>query len=167
MEPLRILSVLLAIVLICILTYLITRQVKDYYTSRDPLLQKLKNEIEMAINREKNVCLSRANCKLKEQIDKNGGPKKCLSHVSLHEADSSYTINKHKVHLCIKNDKGEYYDENMLIYVLAHELAHVLCDSVGHTEEWQEIFDELLDCLERQNVYDSSKPLLKDYCNYT
>ena len=28
----------------------------------------------------------------------------------------SYTINKRKVHLCVKDKDGDYYDDNMLIY---------------------------------------------------
>ena len=43
----------------------------------------------------------------------------------------SYTINKKKVHLCIKDENGNYYNDNMLVYVSLHELAHVLCDEVG------------------------------------
>ena len=39
---------------------------------------------------------------------------------------------KQKVYLCLKDENNEYYNDNMLIYVALHELAHVLCDEIGH-----------------------------------
>ena len=39
----------------------------------------------------------------------------------------------------MKDPQGQYYSENMLIYVLAHEYAHCLAKSIGHTDEFHEI----------------------------
>ena len=33
----------------------------------------------------------------------------------------------------------------MLVYVLAHEMAHVICPNIGHTPEFHAIFDQLLE----------------------
>ena len=83
----------------------------------------------------------------------------------------SYTINKQKVHLCVKDENGVYYDDNMLIYASLHELGHVLCDEIGHTPKYWTIFDNLLDKASKtidpvtnKPVYDPSKPVNKDYC---
>ncbi len=83
----------------------------------------------------------------------------------------SYTINKKKVHLCVKDEKGVYYDDNMLIYASLHELGHVLCDEIGHTPKYWAVFDNLLDKASKtidpitnKPVYDPKKPINKDYC---
>ena len=45
----------------------------------------------------------------------------------------------------MQNEKGKYYTDNTLIYVILHEVAHVLCDEIGHTEKFQNIHQELID----------------------
>jgi hypothetical protein len=84
----------------------------------------------------------------------------------------SYTINKHKMHLCVKDQGGDYYDDNMLVYVGLHELAHVLCDEIGHTPKYWAIFDKLLekaaktyDPVTNKKVYDPNGIIDKDYCD--
>lgn len=175
MDPLKIISVILALVLICILVYLITRQVRDYYTSRDPKLGELLHKIKKAVKNcyeDSNLCTEKESCMLETEIDQGGGPLKSLDHITLHEGDSSYSLNKHKIYLCLKKKNGEYYDDNMLLFVLAHEIAHCLCPNVGHTKEWQEINDELLHCLIKQGVYkppdknDLRIPPIMDYCGH-
>ena len=78
--------------------------------------------------------------------------------------NKSYTINKEIVYICLKDEKGNYYNDNMLMYVTAHELAHVLCDEIGHTTSFHEIFESLLSELEKDNLYNPSIPVLKSYC---
>tara|TARA_Y100000114_G_C11595562_1_gene247862 strand:+ start:92 stop:550 length:459 start_codon:yes stop_codon:yes gene_type:complete len=84
----------------------------------------------------------------------------------------SYTINKKKVHLCIKDENGKYYNDNMLVYVSLHELAHVLCDEVGHTPKYWAIFDALLeeaskiiDPVTNKPVYDPNGKIDTEYCD--
>jgi hypothetical protein len=48
----------------------------------------------------------------------------------------------------------------MLTYVGLHELAHVLCDEVGHTAKFYQIFDELLDKAHQMGLYDPSIPII-------
>ena len=90
-----------------------------------------------------------------------------IDNTILLKGKKSYTINKKRIHLCLKDEKGEYYDKNMLIYVTIHELAHVKCPEVGHTDKFYEIFNHLLDKAARCGVYDKHKPLIKDYCEYS
>jgi len=88
------------------------------------------------------------------------------------EGDSSYTINKKKIYLCLKDKKnGNLYDKNMLTYVLLHEMAHVLNtgnpdpeQDIGHTDAFHRVFDKLLNRAEMLGLYDPSLPLVKDYC---
>tara|TARA_Y100000389_G_scaffold47439_1_gene42542 strand:- start:21433 stop:21894 length:462 start_codon:yes stop_codon:yes gene_type:complete len=88
------------------------------------------------------------------------------------EGDSSYTINKKKIYLCLKDKKnGNLYDKNMLTYVLLHEMAHVLNtgnpdpeEDIGHTDAFHRKFDKLLMRAEKLGLYNASLPLVEDYC---
>jgi len=86
--------------------------------------------------------------------------------VKIIEGDQSYTLQKKKVFLCLKDkNTGQMYDKNMLTYVLLHEMAHVLNEKdIGHTPAFHKIFDELLEKAEKQGVYDPNLPLVEDYC---
>ena len=86
--------------------------------------------------------------------------------IKIYESNKSYTINKKIIYICIKNENNQYYNFNMLMYVAIHELAHVLCDEVGHTEKFYSIFNKLLDKAEDLNMYDSSVPIISDYCGH-
>ena len=90
-----------------------------------------------------------------------------MSEIKLSEGPKSFTINKKQIYLCLKDKKaGEenYYDYNSLIFVTLHEIAHVLCDELGHTEKFKHIFKELLDHAASLGLYDETKPFVKDYC---
>jgi hypothetical protein len=89
-----------------------------------------------------------------------------LNNLVMVEDNESYTINKKVIHLCTKNPKnGHYYDKNTLMFVVLHELAHVLCNDVGHTETFSVINQSLLDHAVKCGFYDPSKPFVKNYCS--
>lgn len=89
-----------------------------------------------------------------------------LNNLVMVEDNESYTINKKVIHLCTKNPKnGQYYDKNTLIFVVLHELAHVLCNDVGHTDTFSVINQSLLDHAVKCGFYDPSKPFVKNYCS--
>lgn len=87
-----------------------------------------------------------------------------LQHIELYASDQTYTLNKHKVHLCLRDEHGRYYQRNMLVYVLLHEYAHVLCPEEGHTPTFQAIFHGLLRRAAKQGLYNPRIPPLKKYC---
>ena len=70
---------------------------------------------------------------------------RALKSITLHEGEDTYTINKSKTYVCLTDENGEEYDTHTLIYVILHELAHVLCDEIGHTEKFYKIFNNILD----------------------
>ena len=91
--------------------------------------------------------------------------------------DESYTINKKKVHICMKDEHDKYYEDDMLMYVLLHELAHCKCKSIGHTDEFHGILDNIYYIARRYdkdaNFATSTRPILgasfipdPDYCSY-
>ena len=80
----------------------------------------------------------------------------------------TFTINKQDISLCMHDEKGEYYEDNMLIYVLLHELAHVVCKEVGHTKLFNDIFNELIVEADAVGIYDKNfNPNAVQYCNVT
>lgn len=86
--------------------------------------------------------------------------------ISLLEDQKSYTINKKKIYLCLRDENGEYYDNNMLLFVAIHELAHVLCDEIGHTDKFNSIFNELLQKAIEHDIYDPNIEPILNYCEY-
>jgi predicted metal-dependent hydrolase len=86
-----------------------------------------------------------------------------LLHVKLMKSDASYTINKQKIYLCTESD-GEVYDDNMLTYVILHELAHTLCPEIGHGKQFQKIFASLLARAVNHNLFDPNIPRAENYC---
>jgi hypothetical protein len=137
-------SYTLAIVLICFLSYIIYNQIKEHHLQDDPMLHVLKQIV-------------------KPLQDKYP----IFSRLKLYKGRKSYTINKDKTFLCLKDDKGEYYPLNMLLHVLLHEISHSLNQKdIGHTEEFHRIFDELLKDATDLGIYNPSIPLIQNYCNY-
>lgn len=86
-----------------------------------------------------------------------------LNKAKVMKGNSSYTLNKQKIYICTEKN-GVKYDDNMLTYVTLHELAHVLCDEVGHTPKFMEIFSGLLDRAEHYGLYDPDMKKVKNYC---
>ena len=68
---------------------------------------------------------------------------------------TSYTINKKKVHMCLRSrdEPKHVYDKNTLLYVMIHELAHVICKSTGHTPEFKALFKILADNAVKAGIY--------------
>jgi hypothetical protein len=89
-----------------------------------------------------------------------------VDHLKFFEGRKSYTINKKYVHICKKDRHGKLYARNQLVLVLLHEIAHALCDEVGHTEKFNRILDDLLDKASYKKIYDPSIPNIPDYCEY-
>jgi hypothetical protein len=88
-----------------------------------------------------------------------------FNRVKLMKGDSSYTINKYRVFICMRDrNTNVLYDDNMLTYVALHELAHSICTDIGHTEQFHDIFTHLLDRAEALSLYDPNIPRPMDYC---
>ena len=150
------LSIFLAGVLVVMVGLLIYRQLDEYQLQDDPKLNQLRDTFTTFFNKDKywtgNLSMLNKRNVMKE--------------INLYKGDKSYTINKDKVFMCLIDENGHYYSENMLIYVLAHEFAHVLATSVGHTEEFHRIFGDLLVELTDDGMYDPSQEIVGDYCQY-
>jgi predicted metal-dependent hydrolase len=87
-----------------------------------------------------------------------------LKKIKMFKDTSSYTVNKTKIALCTEKGKKKY-DNNMLIYVTLHELAHVLNKKdYGHTPNFYKIFNKLLERAKIAGLYDENKKRPINYC---
>lgn len=89
-----------------------------------------------------------------------------IDHVEMYEGNRSYTINKEKVYLCLRDENGNYYDKNMLTFVILHELAHVLCTDLGHTDTFKSIFNSLIKRAIKFGKFNPKIPIITNYCQY-
>lgn len=130
---------ILLVVLIGIVVYICCR-IREQFQQRDPILITIRNQLYRL--------------------------SPIAANLEYYEDDKSYTINKKKIYMCLRDQKNDYYSMNMLMYVSIHELAHVICDEVGHTPKFHQIFSELLDKATVLGIFDPSEPLATDYCNF-
>ena len=132
-----IILIFIYVIVLLILAFCYSLNSKENFTDKDPMLVELHSVLSHIDSAAKNITISKAN--------------------------KSYTVNKKDVFLCLKDKDGEYYNKNMLVYVAVHELAHVLCPSVGHTEEFWKINEKLLNKATELGYYNPSIPAVKDY----
>ena len=111
-----------------------------YYRYDDPKLDELKHRISTVIPE--------------------------INNIDIYGSNQSFTIDKKTTYICSKDKREEYYPDNMLIYVILHELAHALSSEVGHTKVWENIYQNLLERAEKGGIYDSKIPVISDYCGY-
>lgn len=86
-----------------------------------------------------------------------------LANIKLMRGTESATINKYRVYLCT-DYAGVKYDDNMLTYVLIHELAHVLTPEIGHGTQFFKKFNELLTRAANAGVYSPNMKRPNNYC---
>ena len=135
----KILVVFCALCLIGLISWWVISRIKEHHCSRNEKIKEIK------------IILDKLHPDIKT--------------TQFIQADKSYTINKDKIYLCLKDEKGEYYPLNMLIYVTIHEFAHKLNkEDVGHTVAFHETFDKLLADAAELGVYDPSIPPIDNYC---
>ena len=134
------LSISVAVILIGLIVWMIVSQFKDHYDQKDPKLHQLKRELDSVHPQ--------------------------MKHTKLYKGKKSYTINKDRIYLCLHDENGEYYHDNMLKYVLLHEFSHQINDDVGHTPKWNKVFQEILDKAEALGLWDRKMDIIKDYCEH-
>ena len=76
----------------------------------------------------------------------------------LNSKNTSYSLNKgEQIVICIRSkepeDYGKIHDDEIIFYVVLHELAHVMSHSVGHNLEFYENFKFLLKEAEACKIY--------------
>lgn len=136
------LDIIILIISILVLFYLV------YYVNRvvvynDPLIYQLKNDLISIDPRVQNI--------------------------NFYASNTSFTEDKRRIYLCLKDKEGNYYPYNMLIYVACHELAHAFSSTVdlSHTtEEFKNNYMMLLTRARDLGLYDPDEPIVEQYCKY-
>lgn len=150
----KIAAAVLGVGLIILLVYMINKQVKEQYVQNDPVLQELDRKFREFFGKERYWEYPLDSLNRRNVMDE----------IDLYRGNKSYTINKEKVYLCLKDENKQYYNQNMLTYVLAHEIAHVINNEVGHTEKFNNIFEALLTKMSQEGLYDRTKQIDDEYC---
>jgi len=144
----------LAIILSVFIVYFVKSQIEHYELSNHPKINELRS---IFINFFKKERYWSGKLSMLNEVN-------LMDKINLYRGDKSYTINKKNIYICLRDENQKYYPMNMLVYVTAHEISHVLCNSVGHTEEFHDIFDALLLELTRDGIYNPSDEIILDYC---
>ena len=122
----------------------ITLYLNRIYSYKDPIIERIKNDLIKVDSRSANLVFRASN--------------------------ESFTEDKKYVYLCLKDEKGNYYDYNMIMYVSLHELAHAFSETVDvdHSgKEFKDNFRTLLNKAQALGLYNPSTPLVYDYCQRT
>ena len=128
-------TTLLIVLCIVIIVYVI----KDYNSSNDPMLSQLREDLI--------------------KVDPRA------SQLSFYKGDKSYSINKHKIYLCLNDKYGNYYSKNTLMYVSLHELAHCLNKfDTGHSDAFYNMFRILLHKAHVMGLYNPNLAIPDNYC---
>ena len=87
------------------------------------------------------------------------------------DSAAAYTVNKSdELRVCLRNKQNSTFEnENTMMFVALHELAHIMSESYGHNKEFMEHFKLLLKAAVDLGIYDieyfNNKP--QDYCGTT
>lgn len=156
----RIIIMIMLCIILILVGYIVYDQINEHFNDRDPKLNELKNKLEILLTSK-----DKTGQKWTGHLEGLNN-RHILNEIKLYVGSKSYTINKSRIYLCLKDSDEKYYDNNSLMFVLLHEISHVICKSIGHTEEFHKIFEDLLVEAEKVGIYDSKIPMIKNYCGH-
>lgn len=131
--------------------------------------------------------MTRNNLPNKEISDRlNKRWNKCnLNETAHNENTAAYTVNKsEEIRLCVRNENG-LENMNTSMFVILHELGHMMSISYGHNEEFRTNFDYIVHLASNLGVYEpqdfttnpvnycgnviqiNTSPCSKNMCEYT
>jgi len=91
-----------------------------------------------------------------------------IEHFGGKKPDSSYTLNKRKMAICLRDDKTKkFHKMNDIMFVCIHEISHILSPKYGHPKLFWQYFKFLLHEAIEIGIYrpvDYAKKNIK-YCN--
>lgn len=78
-----------------------------------------------------------------------------LSETGLNAKYTSYSVNKgEKISICIRNKENNIFmNDNIIMFVVIHELAHIMTIQIGHPKEFWDNMKYLLEKAEEINLY--------------
>jgi predicted metal-dependent hydrolase len=143
-------------------------------TSAD-LLAKLESNMYKLRNylvENKNLEKYKSNLKYIDLLEKNLNTDRTHIYEGTDEVGyTSYSVNKgEEIVFCLKSkETKEFHDINLILYVAIHEMAHIGCPEVGHTQLFKEIFAFFITEAIELNIYKyenyATNPV--EYCGMT
>ena len=117
---------------------LLRQQMHEFFDQKDPMLDVLKKILEPV--------------------------HPIIKDLKLYKDKKAYTLNKDKIYLCLYDKDGNYYPQSTLVYVLLHEVAHMLnTKDKHHTPAFYAEFDRLLKRATELGVYNPSLKVDETY----
>jgi len=116
------------------------------------LLAEVTTKMKKVVKHVDNTYDKRDNVK---RLVENFNPQK-ISETLPTSAYTAYSENKgEKMAFCLNTSRkgNKLIDENTLTFVALHELAHIMTESIGHTQEFWRNFKFLLECAVNINIY--------------
>lgn len=87
---------------------------------------------------------------------------------AIDSAYTSYTVNKgEETVLCLRsNHNGNLHDINLITYVTLHEMAHIACPELDHTDLFKDIFKFFITTAVNLGIYKNINYQIdpKEYC---
>ncbi len=90
-----------------------------------------------------------------------------LSKLQYFPADESYTEDKEKIFICMKDENNNYYSYNALLQVALHEASHALTTVVDikhETPEFNNMHNTLREKASKLGLVDLTKNVPDAYC---
>lgn len=135
-------------------SYLV-RDLPDKYTAVN-LLGKIRKNMNLLSNKlSENKSSHKKYINYIEQLN-NGLKNSIISESAENTIYTSYSINKgEQIVFCLRSKliNNKMHDFNLIMYVVLHEMAHVACPEVGHTELFKEIFAFLTQEAIKEGLY--------------
>ena len=143
-------------------TYLV-RKLPDAKEAAN-LLAKINQKIQRLLESLKSVRGSKEGV---DQLIDNYNPR-TLSETIVGAKYTSYSVNKgEKIAICLRKVKDDQFiDENTILFVVIHELSHVMTEEVGHPPIFWENMKFLLEEAEKIGIYNPVNYVKdpQDYC---
>lgn len=109
------------------------------------VMQSIQDKLNKLIKRYKDDPATNADPRVRVMIDRFNPNN--MSENDVHSDSTSYSENKgDRIVVCLREKKAPYkvIDENTIMFVVLHEMAHLMTTTMGHTPEFWANFRRLL-----------------------
>jgi hypothetical protein len=131
------------------------------------VMANIHDKLNKLIDSYKNDSNSASDPRIKTMVERFNPENMCENNVD--SSSTSYSENKgERIVICLRDKQKPYslIDENTIMFVVLHEMAHLMTTTVGHTPEFWANFRRILKDAIRAGVYQevnyTREPV--DYC---